>query len=133
MLQHHLQHYGNGVVLTGQVTQAHPKVQASRLLVTLHTDRHQQSDMLVNSNLGTNTYLRFTPKPWKYVNVVYKYVRSMPTFLAQNVQQSVTILQRHFLWHTILQSGRIKPEWEAINICIHDDPEYVIMFHVMYV
>lgn len=48
----------------------------------------------------------------------------MPTFLAQNVEQSVTILQRHFLWHTILQSGRIKPEWKAINICIHDDPEY---------
>ena len=27
-----------------------------------------------------------------------------PTFLAQKVEQSVTILQRHFLWHTILQS-----------------------------
>lgn len=33
------------------------------------------------------------------------YAEDKRTFLAENVLQSVTILLRHFLWQTILQSG----------------------------
>lgn len=91
VLQHHLQHHGHRVLIVDQVTHSHPEVLTSGLFIVLQIHSNKVKRRFMTPPLG------LIHANSQYHQAVLNVITVKPTFLAEKVEQSVVILQRHFL------------------------------------